>query len=177
MTLGINIDDFKAAEIEKICAILLETKEENLNDPALRSESVASVASKIAVIPLVREAANTWMHACATHLDSAYNGLIVDGRDIGTVVFPKAQVKFYITADEEVRLKRRYAQNAEAKEKIQKIIQERDKRDSTRKTAPLEAAKDAHIIDTTDLSLDETCKIAAKYVSITLPVKYTSDSV
>lgn len=160
----ISLDCINGKDIEMLCQIIHGIEGKDFSHPDLRKEEVASAASKIAVVPEVREAANQWMHHFVGRLPEYYKGAIVDGRDIGTVVFPSAQVKLFITADEEVRLKRRFAQSAESEGAIKKIIQERDKRDSSRKTAPLLAAKDAYIIDTTHLSLDETCQIAAKYV-------------
>lgn len=165
MEAKIDLSHMIDENIHKVCEIIFNIREEDLAHPGLRTEEVASAASKIAVVKDIREAANAWMHKLAEHLPPDYKGIIVDGRDIGTVVFPHADVKLFITADEQTRLQRRYAQSAEDAGKIQKILQERDIRDSSRKTAPLLAAKDAEIIDTTHLSLDETCRLAAQYVS------------
>lgn len=91
------------------------------------------------------------------------NGVVYDGRDTGTVVCPNAELKFFITASTEVRAQRRYKEFAEKgiSTSYDKVLQDmiaRDKRDSSRATAPLKPADDAVIIDTSDLSIDEVLK-------------------
>jgi len=86
--------------------------------------------------------------------------VIMDGRDIGTVVLPRATVKFYLTADAEVRAQRRYEEElAKGKKadykKILELIQQRDYRDSHREVAPLKQAKDAIKLDTSHMSIEE----------------------
>ena len=88
---------------------------------------------------------------------------IVEGRDIGTVVFPDADMKFFLTASVEVRAKRRYAdlkenENSKTLDEIEKEIEERDLRDSTRAASPLVSAKDAIEVDTTDMTVNEQVK-------------------
>ena len=122
---------------------------------AIRAEEVGSKASEIAAIPAVRQALLERQRAFAT-----LPGLLADGRDMGTVVFPHAQLKIFLTASPEERAKRRYNQ---LKEKgidanLPELVAElkaRDKRDSERSAAPLKAADDAVLLDTTEMSIDE----------------------
>ena len=122
---------------------------------AIRAEEVGSRASEIAAIPAVRQALLERQRAFAT-----LPGLLADGRDMGSVVFPQAQLKIFLTASPEERAKRRYKQ---LKEKgidanLPELVAElkaRDKRDSERTAAPLKAADDAVLLDTTEMSIDE----------------------
>ena len=122
---------------------------------AIRAEEVGSKASEIAAIPAVRQALLERQRAFAT-----LPGLLADGRDMGTVVFPHAQLKIFLTARPEERAKRRYKQ---LKEKgidanLPELVAElkaRDRRDSERSAAPLKAADDAVLLDTTEMSIDE----------------------
>lgn len=128
----------------------------------VRTEEVAAVASKVAAIPEVRAA------LLKRQKDFAQPpGLIADGRDMGTVVFPNAPVKLFLTASAEERAKRRVKQlkNQGVDVNIRQITQditERDERDRTRKSSPLVPAEDALEIDTTDLSIDEVCQMALR---------------
>lgn len=112
--------------------------------PHLRDANVAASVSAIASVPAVREILTDLLRSMARGRD-----LIMEGRDIGTVVFPDTPYKFYIDASEVVRLGRRRAQG-EADSLVA-----RDKQDSTRKSAPLRIADDAEVIDSTHLDLDE----------------------
>ncbi|QBZ83224.1 Cytidylate kinase [Hydrogenovibrio crunogenus] len=126
----------------------------------VRTEEVAAVASKVAAIPEVRAA------LLKRQKDFAQPpGLIADGRDMGTVVFPHAPVKLFLTASAEERAKRRVKQlkNQGVDVNIRQITQdimERDERDRTRKSSPLVPAEDALEIDTTDLSIEDVCQMA-----------------
>lgn len=126
----------------------------------VRTEEVAGVASTVAVIPEVRAA------LLQRQKDFAQSpGLIADGRDMGTVVFPNSPVKLYLTASAEVRAERRVKQlkNQGVDANILQItqdIKERDERDTGRKTAPLIPADDAIVIDTSALDIQEVCKKA-----------------
>lgn len=128
----------------------------------VRTEEVAAVASKVAAIPEVRAA------LLKRQKDFAQPpGLIADGRDMGTVVFPTAPVKLFLTASAEERAKRRVKQlkNQGVDVNIRQITQdimERDERDRTRKSSPLVPAADALEIDTTSLSIEEVCQMALK---------------
>jgi len=122
---------------------------------AIRAEKVGSRASEIAAIAGVRQALLQRQRSFAMP-----PGLLADGRDMGTVVFPRAQLKIFLTASSEERAKRRYKQ---LKEKgidanLPDLVDEleaRDKRDSERTAAPLKAADDAVLLDTTEMSIDE----------------------
>jgi CMP/dCMP kinase len=127
----------------------------SLDDDGLRSPGVGDKASIVAKIPEVRAALLQFQR------DFAHNppGAVLDGRDIGTVVCPDATVKIFVTADLDVRARRRHAEQL-AKgeqltlERVIDVIRGRDERDSGRKDAPMKAAPDAHILDTTSLSID-----------------------
>ena len=98
-----------------------------------------------------------------------YKGIVVDGRDIGTVIFPNANLKLFISASLEERAKRRFSDFLDKNEKISyneviKQLQKRDQRDKERSVAPLVAAKDAHLIDTTGINIEETLKIVSSLV-------------
>ena len=126
----------------------------------VRTEEVAGVASKVAVIPEVRAALMQRQKAF-----SQAPGLIADGRDMGSVVFPGAQLKLFLTASAEVRAERRVKQlkNQGVDANIIKItqdIKERDERDLNRSASPLKPASDAIIIDTSDLDVNQVCQKA-----------------
>jgi cytidylate kinase len=120
----------------------------------LRKESISAAASRLAVLPAVRSALLSRQRAFRRP-----PGLVADGRDMGTVVFPDAILKIYVLASAEVRASRRYKQliekgNSVTLEGLLLDIQERDARDSARAAAPLKAAADALILDTTDMTID-----------------------
>lgn len=130
--------------------------EQDLSDPALRQETVGQAASIISAMPQVRKILLDYQRQFA----SAKEGAILDGRDIGTVVCPDADVKIFMTASLETRAKRRHEQlQGEGLEvvydSVLKGLAERDKRDEERQSAPLKAAQDAVSLDTTDLTIDE----------------------
>lgn len=122
---------------------------------AIRGEEAGSAASQVAAKPAVREALLERQHQF-----QMAPGLVADGRDMGTVVFPQAQVKIFLTASAEIRAERRFNQlkqqgiSANLRGLIQDI-EKRDARDTNRKDAPLVPAADAIIIDTGKLSIDE----------------------
>lgn len=130
----------------------------------IRNEQVGAYASKVAVIPELRTALLTRQQNFAQG-----QGVVADGRDMGTVVFPNAQAKIYLTASAESRAERRFKQlqNAGQNANIDEIlaqIQERDKRDMERSTAPLKPADDALIIDSSHLSIDEVFAQMVNYI-------------
>lgn len=123
---------------------------------AIRAENAGMSASKVSALPEVREKLVELQRKMA-----ASSSVVMDGRDIGTVVLPDAQLKIFLTADTHVRALRRMKQLEEKGvreelETIEKDILERDKNDSTRKTSPLKQAEDAVLLDTSKLSIDET---------------------
>ncbi len=122
---------------------------------AIRSETAGNMASKVAAIPQVRAALLDWQKAYASP-----PGLVADGRDMGTVVFPDAQVKIFLTASAEERAMRRYKQLIEKEidanlASLTVEIEERDARDRNRSVAPLKPATGAIEIDSTVLGIDE----------------------
>lgn len=121
----------------------------------IRNSEVGNAASVLAADPTVR--------SCLLEIQRAFcrtPGLVADGRDMGTVVFPDARLKIYLTADLEIRAKRKYLQ-LKTTENYVKFVEfygkmaERDERDSSRSDAPLSVADDAFVLDTSNLSLDE----------------------
>ena len=121
----------------------------------LRSEIAGQGASRVAAWPLVRQALLARQKAFAKA-----PGLVADGRDMGTVVFPEAELKVFLTASAEERAARRYKQlkdkgSGVSLAALSREIAERDLRDSTRAVAPLKPAPDAHVIDSTGLGIAE----------------------
>lgn len=123
----------------------------------LYSPEVSDISSKISTNKFVRKVINDYLRNLAKK-----ESLVVAGRDIGTVVFKNADLKIFLTADEEERKKRRIKQLLEkgfSPDKIEDELSKRDTRDSSRKISPLKPAKDALIIDNTNLSKEETLNI------------------
>ena len=121
----------------------------------IRDRDVTEAASKVSVHPKVRE----WMVARQRAM-GAGGGIVMEGRDIGTKVFPNADVKIFLDADPSVRGDRRFRQQGDRQdpkkaEALVAELRERDHRDRTRATSPLVAAKDAIVIDSTNLSIDD----------------------
>ena len=127
----------------------------------LRSPEVAAFVSPVAALPVVRD------YLKELQRDSVKLGLIVmEGRDIGTVIFPDAKFKFFLTATPEERARRRLAQAGETfdgatLESVARDIAERDRIDSSRAVAPLKPATDAEIVDTSNMTIDEVINYLA----------------
>lgn len=115
----------------------------------INAEEVGSIASRISNLPDVREALLGAQRDCATK----GNGLVAEGRDCGTVVFPGADVKVYLTASSENRAARRAAEQGIDKDEVAEAQKQRDQQDSTRRTAPLMVPQNAFVLDTTALDL------------------------
>jgi cytidylate kinase len=125
----------------------------------LRGEVVGKAASAIAMLPAVRDAITKKLRDLG-----AQTALVMEGRDIGTVVFPDATCKFYLEASLETRAQRRLQEMQQAGQSItleqtRQAIAARDTQDKSRAEAPLSKALDAHVIDTTDLTVDDVVKI------------------
>ena len=138
-----------------------------MGNPRLRDDDIGQAASKVAAIPQVREALNDLQKNFAKNPGAAVNGAILDGRDIGTVICPSADLKLFITAKIEIRAKRRLKdlQNQGINVTYTTVLddmRERDSRDAQRDSAPMTRAKDAIIIDNSDLNADETLEMALK---------------
>ena len=138
---------------------------EDLNAEGLRTAAVAQAASKVAVIADVRAALVDFQRAFATRS----GGAVLDGRDIGTVICPRAEAKLYVTARAEVRAHRRWLELSEKDpsltlEQVLADVEARDARDRDRTEAPLVAADDALVIDTSDLAIPEAVAKAVAHV-------------
>lgn len=136
----------------------------NLTDE-IRSPEVNAHVSDVSKIPGVRSALVKKQREMAV----SHNGVVMEGRDIGTVVFPDADVKIYLTASIDERSNRRAKEYAEQGkeiplEKIRKNLIQRDKIDSTRDVAPLSKAQDAIEVDTSNITIDEQVEIILKHV-------------
>jgi len=130
----------------------------------LRTEAVAKLASEHSSKKEVRDAL---FNIQRSFYDGS--GLVADGRDMGTVVFKDAKLKIYLTASPEVRAKRRYLELQNSKQEVNMLaliddIKERDLSDSTRELSPLLPADDAHIIDSSDMSLDDVFSYAENLI-------------
>jgi cytidylate kinase len=141
---------------EGLVQTILEGEDVSLD---IRTEFVAANASKVAALPAVREA------LLSRQRDFAQApGLVADGRDMGTVVFPRAPVKIYLTASAEERAKRRFLQLKENGvvgdlAQILEDIMQRDDRDMNRAVAPLKPAQDALIVESTNMSIEQVLEI------------------
>ena len=165
---GVNIDDASRVEAA-LSHITLDVKIKNgtqhvyLNSydvsEEIRLPEISMAASKVSAIPAVREYLLQFQRDMA-----ASQNVIMDGRDIGTVVLPDAEVKIYLTADAEVRAKRRYDEliakgNRVTFESVLADLNQRDRNDMTREIAPLKQADDAVLADTTKLDFDSSCEL------------------
>jgi cytidylate kinase len=132
---------------------------EDLARDGLRTLEAGRAASRVAAIPEVRAALVDFQRRFAR----AEGGAVLDGRDIGTVICPEAEVKLYVTASAEVRAHRRWLEVGGDEARVLSEVLERDARDMGRADAPLRAAEDALVIDTSALGIDEavTAAIAA----------------
>lgn len=162
---SIAVDDEKG--LVAIIKSLDESDFQPLNE--LRSEINGQVASKIAVLPKVRGALMNYMRDFARRQLKQGVGAILDGRDIGTVICPNADLKFFITATPEERAQRRLKelQSRGIPVIFEEVLREmtlRDRRDRERKDAPLVAAEDALVIDTSDMSPATVVEHASKAV-------------
>ena len=137
---------------------------EDLARPDLRSLEAGQAASRVATIPQVRAALLDFQRRFARQP----GGAVLDGRDIGTVICPKAEVKLYVTASPEVRAHRRWLEvGGDAAEVLAQVI-ERDARDMGRADAPLRPADDAVTLDTTTLGIDEAVAKAIALIAAQL---------
>ena len=140
----------------------------SVNENEIRNPLIDKYSSIIASIPEVRNIVVNIQRNFGEKLRGK-KGIVVDGRDIGTIIFPNANVKLFISASLEERAKRRFSDFLDKNEKISyneviKQLQKRDQRDKERSVAPLVAAKDAHHIDTTGINIEDTLKIVSSLV-------------
>lgn len=145
---------------------------EDLARTDLRTPQVAQAASKVAVMAEVRAALVQFQKDFARR----DGGAVLDGRDIGTVICPQAEVKLFVTASDEVRAERRYqeligtGQNV-TREGVLEDLRIRDARDREREEAPLAAAADAVVLDTSDMQIDEAVALAVAHIARVVPAK------
>jgi len=175
MHIGVSLDDG-----EKLAALAQQSRIELVPNPEgnrvlldgadvserLRSQDVTDAASKVSVHPNVRE----WMVAEQRTM-GANGGIVMEGRDIGTQVFPEAEVKIFLDAAPEIRGTRRFMQSpaSDAPEaSVLAELQARDQRDRTRANSPLVPAADAVIIDSTYLTLDQVLARAIELIDVRL---------
>ena len=142
----------------------------DLEQDGLRREEAGLAASKVAALPDVRAILLEFQRDFAACPPNGKLGAVLDGRDIGTVVCPEAPYKLFLTASADVRAARRYkelqARGAEAiYARILRDIKDRDTRDMSRSAAPLEPAKDAFVLDTSDLDADAVFTAALHYIN------------
>jgi len=137
----------------------------------IRSEKISAFASKISCFPLIREVLKKQQRAMVEKIQKSLTspGTILEGRDVGTVVFPLADLKFYLDASPEIRAKRRFKQLQVSGEdvdfeEILTALQKRDFQDQNRKVAPLKVADNAIIIDTGKISIKEVLRILLEFV-------------
>lgn len=144
----------------------------DLDVEGLRTEAVGQAASKVSAIPGVRSALLRFQREIAANPPGGKAGAVLDGRDIGTVVCPDADVKFFVTASTEVRAERRFKELRDAGEdaiyaRVLEEMRERDARDTNRAVAPLKPAEDATVIDTSGLDADQVFEQAREIVTAT----------
>ena len=151
--LGIDDEDERLKELSKKLTIENVEKIKVTEKEKLKSEKISQRSSEIATKAAIRNELIIFQRKYANYDKSTYNGIILDGRDIGTVVFPNADFKFFLDADIEIRAKRRTQELIHLNYKViyQDILSElklRDERDINRSVGPLVKAKDAFFIDT-----------------------------
>jgi cytidylate kinase len=130
----------------------------------IRTQRMGEGASKVSAVAGVRAALLEMQRSAGEA-----GGVVLEGRDIGTVVFPDAEAKFYLTASVEIRAQRRYEElvargNRPALDEVRREVLERDRRDSTRPVAPLRQAGDAIVVDSSSLSIDEVVAMLVSHV-------------
>ncbi|MFQ5625105.1 MAG: (d)CMP kinase [Methyloligellaceae bacterium] len=157
---GKALDDEKAA-----AQTARDIDPETLADPGLRTPEIGEAASRVAKLQGVREALVEYQRAFA----AGPGGAVIEGRDIGTVVCPGADVKIFVEASTKVRAQRRHKELIEAGhnitlEEIHAQITERDALDRSRDISPLAPAEDAHLLDTSDLGIEAAFKAAIKLI-------------
>jgi CMP/dCMP kinase len=138
---------------------------DRFDERALKSQEVGEAASLVSTLPEVRAALLDFQR----NFGRTPPGAVLDGRDIGTVIFPDADVKIFVTASAEIRARRRAAELEQAGKSVDEAevladIRRRDERDMGRAAAPLKAAPEAHLLDTTHLDIDAAFRAALDIV-------------
>jgi cytidylate kinase len=138
----------------------------DLDNPELRTDQAGQAGSKVAAIPEVRTNLLNFQKKFAYQA----SGAVLDGRDIGTVICPDAAIKLFVTASPQARAERRYQELRERgadtiKPRVLAEMAERDRRDSERAAAPLKAAPDAYLLDTSDMDADAAFAAAVAFIT------------
>ncbi|MBI2707025.1 MAG: (d)CMP kinase [Proteobacteria bacterium] len=157
------------ADRQAAIRIAASLKAKDLKNSALRDEAVGNAASHIAPLKEVRDVLLAFQRNFAKNPPVNKQGVVLDGRDIGRVVLPEALCKIYVTASPEVRAERRLKELHEKGidsiyEAILEDIKIRDARDQTRQTSPLRPAKNAYILDTSEMGINEVVDKACVYI-------------
>ena len=165
ITAGDNLEDQEKAANH---AASLDYK--SMDSLRLRNSDVGVASSKIAAMRAVRLILLDFQQKLAKNPPNGRSGTILDGRDIATVVCPEADSKIFVTANIEIRAKRRWKQLIQSDEpaiyaRVLEDLRERDTRDSTRQNAPLRKDSDAITIDTSHLDAEQTFEMARKYIA------------
>ena len=160
LEMGRGVIDEGVAEL-----VARELSEEQVTEDGLRTVMVARAASRVAAMPGVRTALLEFQKTFAKR----EGGAVLDGRDIGTVVCPEAEVKLFVTASDETRAQRRFEEltsrgDETTVERVAADLAARDARDASRDTAPMKQADDAHLLDTTELDIDAAVAKAADII-------------
>lgn len=161
---GLPLDDEAVAE-----KTALEIELAGLDRAILAQHTIGEAASRIAVMPAVRRA----LVAAQRRFAAREPGTVLDGRDIGTVVCPDAPVKLYVTASPDVRARRRYDEIVAAGgsaefDTVFADVKKRDARDMERADSPLKPADDAHLLDTSEMSIDAAFRAAREIIDAAL---------
>tara|TARA_Y100000817_G_scaffold140506_1_gene110112 strand:+ start:144 stop:815 length:672 start_codon:yes stop_codon:yes gene_type:complete len=160
----INKEEISFKFLKNNSNISLFLGQDNLSE-FIRNEEVAKLASEFAVMPKVRD----FLFKIQRSFIEKGKGLVADGRDMGTVLFPEAKYKFFITASAEERARRRENQLKESGLSVnirilQERIEERDKKDSSRVISPLVPAEDAIVIDSSNIGINELKEMVLKLI-------------
>jgi len=162
--MGADLDDAAAA-----VAAARTIRPEELGDPALGEDAVGAAASRVAAIAAVREALLQYQRDFARNPPDGAAGAVLDGRDVGTVICPDADIKLFVTAEVSVRAERRHKELLTRGEnsiyaRVLQDMNERDARDTNRAVAPLLPADDAWTLDTSAMSADAAFAAAIAYI-------------
>ena len=164
LTDGLNEKDTRSAK-----NVARQVSIASIDHTGIRAREVSDLASKIAVIPDVRQELLDRQRKFAKNPDPSKDGAILDGRDIGTVVCPQADFKIFITANLEIRAKRRWKELLQSDPtviycEVLEEMRSRDERDINRKNAPLVITSDSIVIDTSDKSIDVSFDVAKNWI-------------